>query len=154
MYFPQVLMTFATTAAAIDITFYSGRGCGGIAVKCPRVNPDICCTVNFPTSFNSIGWNYVPTNWHIEARGYDQRPCVNQRLRSSIQGRDNACYDQGGWSWQGANYGFVNKKRALISQGGKTAQDSPCEQASVLTLLDGADYNISGLAEEPLVELV
>lgn len=158
MYLLQTLIALATTASAIDITFYSGGGCSGISINCPAINPDVCCSIeSFPVALNSIAYRFVPTNWHIESRGYDQPRCANQRLRGSIQGTDYACYTQGGWSWKGAGYGFINKKRDSGAQNDDTVDSQSCkssQQPTVLTLLDGVKYDIAELAKESLDELV
>ncbi|WYZ42274.1 hypothetical protein EsH8_V_001169 [Colletotrichum jinshuiense] len=161
MYFSSLLLTLAATASAIDIRAHVGDGCVGSYTACVNINPNVCCSFSSSVSSgrSSIAVVAIPSNWRIRTESYTGGGCAATGGRRDSAGSTTVClpYITRG-DRTGGSYYFLSRKRA-------NDESCPAEQPGAgkceavvkpdtLGLADGTEYNIAGLTDEKVQELM
>ncbi|KAH7029754.1 uncharacterized protein B0I36DRAFT_326314 [Microdochium trichocladiopsis] len=146
-----VLLSLAVGAAAVDVELlFNGCTLGGSAT-CVGLNPNQCCYV--PGALNLWGVNFraMPSEWNLELRFHraqgESNQCGDIIIKVPSKGSNFQCLGTMHGDGGGAGYGFLNWKR-------EDQPEQPCQQANLLTTEDGVVYDLDGLSEKQIVELV
>lgn len=159
LYLPTLLGLVATVSA-IDGYFHSATLCDDrYSLLCSNMNPGVCCSRGhspFPGNdyYGSVGFYGIPSGWNIIGSGYTgSTPGVGcQQLFSSAgNGGDSwICIGSGNENgYMGLSYVFQGSKQRR----GGDAGAEPCQKPDKL-LVDGVKYNIAGLEDSVVDELV
>jgi hypothetical protein len=154
MHYISAIFTLITAASAIDIRFHNDQHCRqGGGLTCNNQNPGSCC--NGLTSWRGISFVAIPTNWNIKTQSFRNSQCdVTPENEFPSSGRDWICHGTGDNSliYGYGKYEFINKRKRDGDVDG--ASDEGCQKPDEAFFSDGRRYNISGLPDHQLIELV
>ncbi|KXJ93520.1 hypothetical protein Micbo1qcDRAFT_203593 [Microdochium bolleyi] len=146
-----VLLSLAASAAAVDVELlFNGCTLGGSAT-CVGLQPDVCCQVPGNLKLWGVNFRAMPKEWNLDMRFHKGRSGDNQcgDIIINVDSRGSNFQCLGTWNGDGggAGYGFLNWKR-------QEQPEQPCQRANLLTTEDGVVYDLDGMSDEQIVELV
>ena len=150
MLFSSVFLSFIASVSAVDIWLnWSATNCRGKnSIKCADLNPNTCCSVpGSSSSFASMDFREIPSNWRLELRGYRGPQCKTRIETVSSNGKTSVCLSHGRFG--GGGYGFQNK-RAVVGDENCTESVKP----SVVAFEDGSEFDLTRLDDDSLLEMV
>ena len=146
------LSLWVASVSAIDIWFWTDRGCKGNGVRCSAINPGVCCTgpegYDFGVSFLGI-----PLTWHIKCASYINYDCRDLMSATDVRGVSWQCHDTS--IYDSAQYTFVNNKRAEDAdlEFGQPCEPGTSHRADTVVLGDGTMFDIGALADDQWKEM-
>jgi hypothetical protein len=150
MLFIQVFLGFVASASAVDI--WLGWKDGKNSIHCPNMNPNQCCGAS-QSSFTSIDFREIPTNWDLSLRCHRGPQCGTVDHIESSRGRKNVRINSGG-PWGGAGYGF-NSQRSKRAE--EVCVETGCTETmrpSILSFADGVHYNLTEMDDASFSQMV
>ncbi|KAK0120062.1 hypothetical protein ONS95_011475 [Cadophora gregata] len=144
------LLGLATVASAIEIRFYGNNGCSGRFNSCWNVNPNQCCN---QAEMNSISFEFIPSNWRITVKGYDQNACNRQKAQLNTVGQTRMCIG-GDAPYTGGGYNFYGRKRDDDHSNVEAAPSSECLRPDIFADEDGVEYSAQSLNDDEFEKLV
>jgi hypothetical protein len=155
MHYLNTILILATAVSAIDIHGHNEEHCNGeVMTTWSNVQADRCVSGGQLT-YTAFSFSSIPTNWAIITRSYKSNTCAGGELANQFHsnGRDWVCHGADryyGIRYKGAGYSFNNVKRT----GADGAVEQECQKPDLLTLKDGRKYNIAGVQDEVVHEMV
>lgn len=153
------ILALATVASAIDMLGHGDRHCNDWQEPTPNarwigINPDRCYGTS--EALDGISFRAIPKNWRIRTRGFREDGCHNLNNEFSSDGRDTVCHGSGDGNlpYRSGAYSFVNKKRSTDSSDLTTDPTQDCLGPDILSLKDGQEYVVTGLADDIFSQMV
>jgi hypothetical protein len=151
----SIIFALATVASAIDIEWFGQENCrNGYGLRCQAANPNYCCNSQRNDGWAAVQFANIPSDWDIVSDAYAADRCVGLVNEFRSEGRKFVCHG-GNRHYKSAGYHFFSKKRGTYMVTRDTpAPEEECLKPNQLFLGDGTSYDIVGLTDAKVDELV
>jgi hypothetical protein len=148
------ILALATAASAIDIEWFGESHCrNGYGLRCQGINPNSCCSGQRSEGWAAVQFASIPGNWDIVSDAYAAERCGDSLVNEfRSNGNKFICHGDNR-NYKSAQYHFFSRKRATYTST-REASDEECVKPNELFLADTTSYDISGLTDDQVTELV
>jgi hypothetical protein len=149
----SIVLALATAASAVNIEFFGESHCrNGAGVTCTNANPNFCCNGQRAEGWAAVQFSGIPGGWDLVTDAYAGDNCVALVNEFRSEGREFVCHGDNR-NYKSGGYHFFSKKRGTYVNN-RNASDEECVRPDQLFLADRTTYDISGLTDNQVEELV
>lgn len=151
----SIILALAAAASAIDIEWFGEKHCrNGYGLRCQNVEPNSCCGGQRSGGWAAVQFASIPRSWDVVSDAYAAEGCKELINEFRSNGEVFVCHGNA-LNYRSAKYHFFGKKRgAPVDALGASNGDEECAKPNELFLADSTTYNITGLTDDQVDELV
>ena len=149
----SIIFALATAASAVNIEFFNEAHCrNGASLACNDANPNFCCNGQRSEGWAAVQFSGIPKDWDLVTDAYAADNCIGLVNEFRSNGNEFVCHGDNR-NYKSGGYHFFSKKRgASIARNASDEED--CIKPNQLLLADRTAYDITGLTDDQVTELV